>query len=203
MATDARFEPLKAYFRQLLPSMSQAGWELTESVLTARRLKKGEFINREGMVCNHVSFINYGLARMYYLVDGREKIISFCNELNYICDYQSFLTRRPGCSFVQAMEDMELVEIAHHDLQMLYREIPEANIIGRKIAEQLFLEMCESNSIEAKESIMQRYTSLVERQPWLLQRAPQYMIASYLGITPEALSRIKSRAPKRKVAAAA
>ncbi len=193
-----KFEKLKSYFSQLLPTMTEESWNITENVLSVRTFKKGEFIAREGQLCDHVSFLNYGLARVYYLVDGKEKIVSFCNELNYICDYESFLSRKPAHSFVQLLENAEVVDISFKDLQMLYQVVPEANILGRRIAEQLFLDMCNGTRAEVKESILDRYSKLISEHPWLPQRVPQYMIASYLGITPEAFSRIKSRVSKQK-----
>ncbi len=197
MPSTGKFEKLKAFYLQLFP-ISVEGWEITERVLSVRSFKKGDFIVREGSICNYVSFINHGLCRVYYLVDGKEKIVKFTNESEYVSDYESFLTQKPALTFVQALEDTEVVDISYPDLQMLYQKIPEANILGRMIAEQLFLFTCNNNRAGVKESILQRYTNLIINQPWLLQRVPQYMIASYLGITPEALSRIKSRVGKQK-----
>lgn len=197
MAHREEFTKLKDYFCSLLPTMTQEGWMLTSSVMGVRKFRKGEFIIREGIYCNHVSFINKGLVRMYFLVDGREKVIDFAREENYISDYYSFLTRTPATAYIQAMEDTELVDIGYHDLQMLYATIPEANIIGRIIAEKCFMMVCENNRAMMKEAIVERYNRLVDEQPWLMQRVPQYMIASYLGITPEALSRIKAKSRKR------
>ncbi len=198
MSSNNKFEKVRTFYQQLLPSMNEESWAITESVLSVRSFRKGDFIVREGSVCNYVSYLNHGLVRMYYHVDGKDKIISFCNEGNYISDYQSFLTRRPALTFIQALEDTEVVDTSFDDLQMLYKRVPESNIIGRLIAEQIFLEMCNGSNSEAKETILQRYTNLIISQPWLLQRVPQYMIASYLGITPEALSRIKSRFSKQR-----
>ena len=193
-----KYEQLRTFYKLLHPGMTDESWMITESVLSTRTIRKGEFLVREGSVCDYVSFVNHGLLKTYYLVDGKEKIISFCNELNYVSEYQSFLTRLPATSFVQALEDTEVVDTHYNDLQMLYKKVPEANIIGRMIAENLFLIMCEGSNAAAKESILQRYTNLIIGQPWLMQRVPQYMIASYLGITPEALSRIKSRFSKQR-----
>ncbi len=198
MLSTGKFDNLRAFYKQILPNMTEDSWMIIENVLHVRTVKKGDFVVREGNVCDYVSFMNYGLVSMYYLVNGKERIISFCNEHNYISDYQSFLTRNPALTFIEALEDTEIVDISYADLQMLYQKVPEANIIGRLIAEQVFLQMSEGSTAEAKETILERYTNLINKHPWLLQRVPQYMIASSLGITPEALSRIKSRVAKQR-----
>jgi CRP-like cAMP-binding protein len=199
-----KFEKLKSFYRQLLPAMTEDSWKICESTLSVRNIKKGEMLVREGMICNHVSFINHGLVKIYYVVGGKEKIINFCNELNYVSDYHSFLVQAPAQTFVTAIEDTEVIDTSYSGLQMLYERVPEANILGRMIAERLFIQMCESTSCEVKDSIEERYRKVMQEKPWLVQRAPQYMIASYLGITPEALSRVKARmSPKRKPVLAA
>ena len=199
-----KFSKLESFYKSLIPSLTEESWKVAESVLTIRTLKKGEYLVREGDICNHVSFVNHGLVRMFFLVGEREKIVRFTTENNYVSDYQSFLTRLPATTYVQALEPTELVETNYEDLQMLYTKVPEANKLGRMIAEQLFLEMCEASRGDANATLLQRYNRIVDEQPGLLQRVPQYMIASYLGITPEALSRIKSgvRRPKSALKAA-
>ena len=199
MRDTEKFNQLKTYFKQLVPAMSAESWEITEQVLTVRSFKKGEYLVREGEVCNYVSFINYGLVRMFYVADDKEKVSMFANENTYISDYESFLTRQPANSFLQAMEPTEVVDISFSDLQMLYDKVPEANLLGRKIAENLFIVLCEQSNVKFKETIAQRYKKLIAEMPWLMQRVPQYMIASYLGITPEAFSRIKAKTSKAKV----
>lgn len=196
-----QFDALKSYYKQLLPTLSDESWAITSGVLRFRSYKKGELLVKEGDTCNAVSFVLRGLARLYYVMDGREKVIMFANEHNYISDYESFLTRRPAKSFVQAMENTEVVDILYDDLQMLYDKVPEANILGRKIAENLFLMTCDYKHNQYKETIQERYDRLIAEMPWLMQRVPQYMIASYLGVTPEALSRIKSRVGRQRKAA--
>ena len=198
MIDNSKFEPLRAYYKQILPTMSPEAWELAQSLLTVRTVKKRDFVIKEGEVCNFIAFVNYGSVRMYHLIEGREKIMSFCNETCYISEYQSFLTRRPAQVSIQALENTELVETSYEGLQLLYQKVPEANILGRLIAEQLFLMLFDGSLMVIKESIEQRYNKLINEQPWLMQRVPQYMIASFLGITPEALSRIKARAVKQK-----
>ncbi len=193
METPAQFRHLKAYYQHIMPSLTEESWQICEAVLNVRTLKKGEMLLRQGCVCNHVSFINHGLVRMYYLVDGKEKITEFFKEGSYTSDYRSFLLREPSLTAVQALEDTEVVDTSFEDLQMIYKSVPEANLLGRLIAETLFIDICRKNSSHASDSIDGQYAHLLTEKPWLAQRVPQYMIASYLGITPEAMSRVKAR----------
>jgi CRP/FNR family transcriptional regulator, anaerobic regulatory protein len=189
---------LQYFFKQLVPGFTSESWETTAGVLSVRNFKKGEFLVREGQVCNYVSFINKGLVRLYHIVNGREKVICFAAENEYTSEYRSFLNRMPSDSFVQALEETEVVEMSYHDLQMLYAKVPEANLIGRLICEQMFQLISDTSQNKMRENVAHRYRRLIQDTPWLIQRVPQYMIASYLGITPEALSRIKSKTRKAK-----
>jgi CRP/FNR family transcriptional regulator, anaerobic regulatory protein len=197
METRAEFQKLKEFYRSLMPGLTTDGWCICESMLTVRRLKKGEILHRQGAVCNQVSFVNYGLIRMYAIYDnGKEKTFDFAKEGDYTGDYRSFLLREPANTSLQALEDTEVVETTYEGLQSLYKQVPEANVIGRLVAEDLFIDMCLRTSGQGM-TIDEQYRDMVERQPWLLQRVPQYLIASYLGVTPEAFSRIKARATKK------
>ena len=192
-----KFQQLRNFYLQLVPGMSAESWEIVARSLTIRTVKKRDFILREGAVCNHVSFINQGLVRMFYNTEERENTICFFKENEYVSDYPSFLTRRPAQTNIQALETTEIVETNYEALQLHYQQIPEANYLGRLLAEELFIIMNETRIEELKSTIEERYNRIIERDPWILQRIPQYMVASYLGITAEALSRVKNRISAR------
>jgi len=198
MNDSEKTQKLKNYYKTVLPSATEAGMQFALSLATPHTIRKKDFYLREGTVCNHVAFVCTGLVRMYHLVDGKEKIMGFCNEMNYISDYRSFLTRTPSQIFIQALEDTEVLETSWDNLQLLYNTVPEANTMGRLIAEKLFNDLYESAVIGVKLSYEQRYELLLATCPWVSQRIPQYMIASYLGITPEGFSRIKARSARAK-----
>ncbi len=193
MIANEKYSQLNAYYKRLMPGLTDDGWAFCENKLSVRKMRKGALMVKEGEICKNVSFINYGLIRMYHLVDGKEKIVEFCNENNYMADYRSFLLQEPALTFLQALEDTEVVDTSFEGLQEIYQHVPEANFLGRRIAEELFIDMCRRATSDAHETIEERYNNLIDQQPWLLQRVPQYMIASYLGVTPQALSRIKRR----------
>jgi CRP-like cAMP-binding protein len=203
IANTEAYQKLRTFYKGVLPYFEDADWQIMEQMLTTRWVKKGELICKPGQVCNQISFIASGLVRLYHIVDGRDKVLCFVNEDNYVSDYQSFLTRKPSHIAIQALEPTLLVETNYDNLQYLYSEVPKSNMIGRIIAERLYIEACEEKTSEVRDTIEERYLRAIQQQPWLNQKVPQYMIASMLGITPEAFSRIKARMNRPLVKAVA
>lgn len=191
------FVQIRRYFQTLVPEMTDKEWALFEQVLFFRQYAKGAYMARPGQVCNVVSFINAGLVRMYHLVDGKEFIQSFFHEDSYYSDYESFLSRTPTSAYSEVLEDVEAVEMTYDSMQWLYGELPAFERAGRRVAEWLFVKLCNRNTSFLMRTAEERYLEFLEQYPSLPQRVPQYMIASYLGITPEALSRIRSRLSRK------
>ncbi len=163
------------------------------SKLTPKHLPKKEFLVRQGETCRHIAFINEGLLRLYYDVEGEEHIRQFHFERSFCSEYQSFLTEKPALMSLQALEECDLLLMPHADLYALFRLNKEFERIGRVLAEQSFIFVSQRFASMLLESPEERYQLLVRERPKVVQRVPQYMIASYLGITPEALSRIRKR----------
>lgn len=195
----AGYSKIKAYYFSILPSLTEEGWQLLEGVAVIKNYRKGEFFLHPGQVCNYVSFINQGLVRGYYLLDGKEYVTGFFDgdECVYFSAYESFLSRKPTELYYEALEDTEIVDISYDDLQMLYDKVPGADRLGRLVAEDLYIILSEKNASFQLESAEQRYLKLLQSRPLLFQKVPQYMIASFLGITPEALSRVRARLSRK------
>jgi CRP/FNR family transcriptional regulator, anaerobic regulatory protein len=186
-------QQIKSYYQNLLPAMQQADWEALSSRFTYRQLKKGDFLTRNGEVCRQVSFLNKGLIRIFYAVDGKEINTGFVAENNYIAEYASFLVQQPAHSNLDALEESEVINLSYDDMQLLYQTNPVFQIFGRKIAEMLFVLLVSQNTTLLTLSPEERYQTLINYQPYVIQRVPQYMIASFIGITPEHLSRIRKK----------
>ncbi len=168
------------------------------NILEVKQFKKKDYLLREGQVCNKITFLNKGSARLFYNVEGTEKTIQFFFENSWHTDYASFLTGKPTIENLQALEDTEVVQFLKNDLQKLYKDIPKFERVGRVFAENAFLSVSQLNQMKTNEEPERRYLNLLKKRPELIQRIPQHYIASYLGIQPETLSRIRKRISSSK-----
>jgi CRP/FNR family transcriptional regulator, anaerobic regulatory protein len=162
-------------------------------ILETKIFKKKEFLLQEGQVCDKVTFINNGYTRLFYNVEGTENTIQFFFSDSWYTDYSSFLTGQPTIENMQALENSEVVQFKKEDLYRLYAEMPIFDRVGRVFAENAFLSLSQLNQMRTNEEPELRYLNLLERRPELIQKIPQHYIASYLGIKPETLSRIRKR----------
>ncbi len=188
---------LKAYCKNLIPKLTEEQWNWFASTMQIVQVKKGYMLIKEGEICNHVFFINVGLVKIYSLNDGKENIQGFVAENEYISEYASFLTRKPSALFIEMIEDGELTITNYNDIQKTYDRFPIFERLGRKIAEQLFIKFNDHVTALYSYTAEQRYIKMIEEETDLLNRIPQYMLASYLGITPEHLSRIRKKMTTR------
>lgn len=184
---------VKAYYQKLVPHLKESELQALENCLIVRQIKKGDFLAKAGQVCNHVSFINKGLIRMYYSFEGKDISIGFVGAGEYTSEYESFLTRKPAAQNLEALADVEAVDLGYDDMQLLYKQYPAFQEFGRKIAELLFIMLNQRNSALLALTPEDRYRQMIENNFSLLQDVPQYMLASYVGISPEHLSRIRKK----------
>jgi CRP-like cAMP-binding protein len=187
------FAKIKSYYQSLIPQLQDQEWDCLQERLTVQYLKKGELLTRNGEICKQVSFINQGLLRMFYIVEGKEVSTGFAPENHYLAQYDSFLTRQPSLGNIDALEDCQLMNLSYDNVQELYKELPVFQIFGRKIAEMLFIMISSQTNALLTLTPEERYKKVLEEQPFIIQRVPQYMIASYIGITPEHLSRLRKK----------
>lgn len=191
------FEKLKSYAEKFA-SFSEADWLIITPCFQPFHLNKNDYLIQAGGVCNYVYFINSGGLRMFYLEGGKDITRFFTFENRFASALTSFLTRQPSLENIQALEDTELLRLSYGDLQRLYREVPAWQELGRKILEAAYV--ISTHRIEALICLdaTQRYLNLLETFPDIFQRVPQYHIASYLGVEPETLSRIRRKLSRHK-----
>ncbi len=132
------FTSIRNYVSRFI-TFTEAEWNVHQSMLVRRFLKKGEFILREGEVCNHVTFLNKGFVRVYNIIHGEELTINFGFDGNYVTDYSSFVSRNPSRDFIVAMEDLEILQLSHADMHAAYERYPVWEKFGRLVAEYILI----------------------------------------------------------------
>lgn len=162
-------------------------------ILEVKKFKKNAMLHVEGEVCNRVTFINHGNVRLFYTVEGIENTIQFFFDGSWYTDYSSFLTGAPSQENLQALSPTEVVQLTRQDLLPLFDQYPVFDRIGRYMAENAFLSLSKLNQMLRNETPQQRYLNLIKGRPDVVARIPQRHIASYLGVKPESLSRIRKR----------
>ncbi|UOQ68932.1 Crp/Fnr family transcriptional regulator [Hymenobacter volaticus] len=175
-------------------TLTPAEEDLIRQWFVPETLPKGAFFLRPGEVSRKVGFVLQGLFHNFQSRDGQELTYYFGREQEFIGDYSSFLPARPAVRGIQALEEAHLLTITHDNLQQLYREIREGERFGRLIAETLFVDVLDQLTSFYEDTPAQRYARFVRIYPDLQQRIPQYYIASYVGVKPQSLSRIRGRA---------
>ena len=187
---------IKQFLDYIKQHVSLTGSE--ESILLAavreKKYLKGEFVVRNGEVNKYENFVLSGCLKTFYIDnDGQEHIVMFAVENWWTADLGSFITQTPADLNVQCVEDSELVQIHYNDLQQLYYDIPKLERFFRIIIQKAFVaaqkRIVNNFSLPATE----RYLQFRQQYPNIEQRVPQYMIASYLGITKEFLSKIRNQ----------
>lgn len=168
------------------------------SKLTIKHYKKKELVLREGEICRYAYFINSGCFRYYYTVDGQENTAQFFFENGWYTDYESFLLEKPTQQSIQTLEPTELVLLTARDLQQLYMDIPKFERFGRLMAENAFLGIRKRSEMMENQTPEERYLHLMQERPKVFERIPQHYIASYIGIQPPSLSRIRKRIRKKQ-----
>jgi CRP-like cAMP-binding protein len=166
-------------------------WTDFYSRMRERFVKREEVYLQEGDVCKRIAFIVKGAFRMYYLLDGEERCKDFQSEGSFTGSLYSFISKKPSLFSVAALEDSYVLEMSREDLAQLYDNYKVWDRFGRMYMEQLFLYKERREASLLFDSSKQRYIQLLNEQPLLLQRIPQKYLASYLGIKPESLSRIR------------
>jgi len=153
-------------------------------------VSKGEFLLMQDEVCNKIFFVEKGCLRLYYIADDVEITVWFSFENNSSIELSSFLSGAPSDYFIEAIEDGEILSLHKSELTGLYEKYPEMQKIMRKFWEDVILNLLRRFTSLQKDTAEKRYLDLIN-QPIYLQRIPQKYLASYIGVTPSSLSRIR------------
>lgn len=168
--------------------------EIFKPLTRIKSVRKGQFVVEQGEISQYENFVVQGCLRCYHVDrEGKEHIVQFAVEDWWISDLQSFLTQSPAHFSVDAIEPSILVQIGYNDLQELYRKIPKFERFFRLIIQNAFVASQKRVISTFSRDAEQRYLEFRNRYPDIENRVPQYMVASYLGISPEFLSKIRQR----------
>lgn len=183
------------YVAQFAP-LSEQEIEQIFQFIKIRSHKKGKVLLREGQRCNVCYFVLQGCVRQYYLTDGNEKTTNFFTEGMPVASTLVF-ENKPSKCYLVCNEDCILVEGRPEDEQFFTQMMPRMETLNRMGVEFELKKSQESFAEFIMSSPEERYLNLLNTRPELLDRVPQYQLASYLGVTPESLSRIRKRIMER------
>ena len=161
--------------------------------LESKMLKKKEMLLEKGRICKNIFFIEKGLIRCFYLLNEKEVSSWFMKEGDVIISVESFFKQVPSYESIQALEDCTVYYVSYEQLMHAYVTFVEFNFVGRILTEKYYT-LCEQRLYSLRmHKAAERYNDLLQNDPEIIQRVPSKYIASYLGISLETLSRVKSK----------
>jgi CRP-like cAMP-binding protein len=187
-------EQIKTYIDQIA-TISKLDWDFFKSKLQRRVIPKKTIFLKINEIENHISFIESGVVRLFLPKENPEKEITFGFSFKnqFVSAYDSFLTQKPSLYQLQALTETSILSISYTDLQEVYETTQIGNLIGRLTAERLFLIKSKREQNLLNLTAEERYLNLFKERPELIKVIPLKYISSYIGVTAQALSRIRKR----------
>jgi len=179
--------------------MTASEWKLYKSKICIEYYKKGQIIHHAGDVCSKIAFINSGLVRTYIISeDGKDYTWSIMfNDKNaqvnnlFVVDYYSFITRNKSMVTIEVIEDCELLVVAYEDVNNLHNTLHKEEKFSRIMSEIAYATLYEKITDRQIKTSQERFDTFMHTTPYLLDKVPQYHIATYLGMTPQYFSQLK------------
>jgi CRP-like cAMP-binding protein len=185
------FELLYKKITEKIP-LSEEEFEVCKALFTPRKVRKKQFLLQEGDVSKYQIFVNKGLLRSYTIDDkGAEHILQFALEGWWTADLYSFFTEEPSLFNIEALEDSELLLINRPSWETLLEKLPVLERYFRILIQNSLIATQRRLMESLSETAEKKYLKFMQLYPESIQRVPQHMIASYLGITRETLSRLR------------
>ena len=181
---------LKEYYESIV-KLHENEWQFIASHFSRKFFARNGIITRKGDVEKYLSFIESGIVRFYIPGEENDLTFSFSFDKEFTCAYDSFLTQSPSEYELQALSDTVVWQITYDDLQKVYADTTAGNYLGRFASEKLFLAKSKRELSLLKYNAKERYLKLFLEQPAILRKIPLKYIASYIGVTPQGLSRIR------------
>jgi CRP-like cAMP-binding protein len=195
----ASFDVLRAYLEARAP-FTDREMAFTRDRFIETTLPAGEFLQRAGDVARHAAFVAKGCLRSYVIdAHGKEHIVQFAPETWWLADAPSLMTGAPSQYFIDAVEDTELLLIDPPSQQQLVDNVPGYATALRTGLQRHTAAKDQRIVISLTTTAEERYLEFIARYPSLVQRVPQRMIASYLGVSPETISRVRKGLSRKRV----
>jgi CRP/FNR family transcriptional regulator, anaerobic regulatory protein len=193
-----QIEPLLNYFQKVIPLKNEEKQLVTE-LFTPRLYRKRQYVLQDSDVCNQCNFVVRGCLRMYKVdSEGNTHIIQFASENWWIMDVGSFHSRTPSELNIDALEDTMVLQISYDNLLSLYTKAPKFDRIFRVLIENSYASLQKRLLQNISSTAEEKYLSFLQTYSHLNNCLPQTQIASFLGITPEFLSRLRNKQVKSK-----
>lgn len=189
-------DQLHQYISQYV-TLSESDWEETSKLFSVKIVSKHNFLVHSGKTCHHLYFVYKGLLRLYHLHEGQETTRYFAQEGEFATTLTSFLTRQPSLEMMQAVEETHLLQITFDDYQYLLRNYSAWLRLHASLLEEAYV--ADTRRVESLicQTAEERYRHFLTHSSSLFHRVPQHHIATYLGIKPETLSRIRRKITER------
>ncbi|PZU86007.1 MAG: cyclic nucleotide-binding protein [Chryseobacterium sp.] len=185
-------EILKNYFQKVLPDFTDEKFDFILYKSQLIKLQRKETVCGQGEVCNLKIFVAKGLLRNYSISeDGNEHILQFVNEMSWTTDPESFYNNIPSKLNIEAMEASEIFAFNCEDFAELREQIPELNIFVENILTRKSMEIHKRLLMNISSSPEEKYLDFINTYPDIFNRVPLHMVASYLGLSRETLSRVR------------
>ena len=192
------YETFFQKFNEKVP-LTQEEEAYIKRFLTPKKLRKKQYLLQEGDVCKQICFVEKGALKAYQVDEkGAEYITAFALEGWTIADLASFIRQEPATLNIDALEDCELVLISKSAHEELLQNAPKYETYIRLLVTDAYIALQKRTSKMISLSVEERYKAFTEMYPGIAQRVPQHMIASFMGLSPETISRIRSRLSGKK-----
>lgn len=169
---------------------------LIESYFRSEKANKNSCVLREGQVCKKIYYVNSGCFKAYYIFDGKENVLDFFVENQWFVELGSFINETPSPFYIEAIEDSEIFSLSKDKFVELRSENHNWELFYCRLLENHIPRLIDLLNDKLSISNEERYFKLIKNRPDLITRLPQYLIASYLGLTPEGLSKLRRRTAK-------
>jgi CRP-like cAMP-binding protein len=179
-------------------ALTDQEYQLIESVSICKKLRRRQYFLQEGDVCHSSAFVCKGFLRYYNIdIKGQEHILQFAPENHWTGDRESMDTGLPSKNNIDAIEDSEILVLKKENFEMLRKTIPAFNDFVNESLKRNLVFLQQRIHVGLSLSAEEKYSNFISKYPSIINRVPLHMIASYLGVSAETLSRVRSQSPKK------